>query len=153
MKPITRRTAIRIGLPATLALAGIQPVGASLDGKGNDILTGVDETARLVPSGRAVIPTGHITCEDDTEIIEVGIDITQASTGARAAGRFQARCTGDTQSWSVRAPTRNGPAFEETRAEDSGSKAEVRAHARTRKRGQQTDEHTWWNRDVTLVED
>ena len=135
-----------------MSLFGIHPVNASLDGKGNDILTGIDDVATIVPSGRLVTISGHITCEGDAENVEVRIKISQESTGAEAEGRFNTRCTGDTQGWTIRAATRGGSAFEETREGDPETTAEVHAFAKTRKKGSQTDSHDWWNRSVSIVE-
>lgn len=151
MKPLTRRTLLRVGIPGTIALVGSPPVAASLDGKGNDILTGIDDGATMVPSGRTVTVSGHITCDDNQENVEVSVEISQASTGAEAEGRFHARCTGDTQDWTVRATTRDGSAFEETSEANEDSTAEVHAFARTRKNGAQTDAHDWWNRSVSIT--
>jgi len=153
MKPIHRRTILRIGVPGTIALLGSNPVAASLDGKGNDILTGIDDVATIVPSGRLVIVTGHITCEDSEENVGVNLEITQESTGAKAEGRFETRCKGDRQDWTIRAPTRSGSAFVATSEGDPTTKAEVHATANTRKKGIQTDSHDWWNRSVSIVED
>lgn len=150
---MNRRTMLRIGVPGIVALVGVTPVTASLDGKGNDILTGIDDTAAMVHSGRLVTVTGHITCEDNEENIEVGVEVTKTSTGANAEGRFQTRCSGDTQDWTVRAPTKGGSAFERTNDDNKDSQAEVKATARTRKRGEQTDEYTWWNNSVSIIEE
>ena len=152
MNPIKRRTVLRIGVPCSSVLLGIHPVTASLDGKGNDILTGIDDVATIVPSGRSVTVAGNITCEGNQENVDVSVEIAQESTSAKAEGRFKARCTGDTQDWTIRAPTRRGTAFEVTRDDDPKTQAEVHAFAQTRKKGHQTDSHEWWNRSVSVLE-
>ncbi|MBA1146874.1 hypothetical protein H0Z60_07345 [Ectothiorhodospiraceae bacterium WFHF3C12] len=136
--------AIRPFIAAALALAFLQPITASLDGKGNDILTGIGDTAELVGSGNFVVVKGHVTCDNDTETVRIKMRIKQPSNGAMTAGTDHARCAGETQEWTVIAPTAAEDQF------DTGT-AEVWARARTYDGGNMTDEHEWTETGVELV--
>lgn len=157
MKSIKRRTVLRFSVVGTFALGLSQPAAAGLDGKGNDpFLLDVDDTALLNPTGQLVVVSGGgLACDNDRDIAEVHVDVTQPSTEATARGTFQGRCTGtvdDPQQWEIRVATKDGPAFEETDPEREESYAEVDAWARTRNRGRSNDDRVEWsNPEVKLI--
>jgi hypothetical protein len=156
--PISRRTALRLGITSTFAVGLAQPVAAPIDGKGNDPLVAldVDDTATLNPTGRMVVVTGGgLACDNDKDIVELNVNIEQASTGASAEGTFRGRCTGvvdDYQQWEIRMATKGGPSFEETDQNKKDSYAQADAWARTRNRGRSNNDRVEWsNPEVTLI--
>ena len=128
MSAVSRRRALRLGVPATLAVLGVQPVaGLSLDGKGNDVcpcVFGVDG-AEVVGDGTIEV-SGHCAVANPPEPVTVDVRVS-GDHGARAVGAATFDCTGTTDDeglFSVSAAIRGRNRFE------SGDSVTV--HARVR---------------------
>jgi hypothetical protein len=61
----------------------------------------VDAVARLADSGRRLIVTGPLQCDEGLEVRDLHVSVIQTGVGATAEGRGRLTCTGGGQSWSV----------------------------------------------------
>jgi hypothetical protein len=118
MKPIKRRTALRLGIPAAFAVAGVQPAGAtSLDGKGNDVCPCFFGITEAVLDGDETIEvSGPCAVANPPEEVTVHVQV-RGAEGARAVGAATFTCTAtegadDEDSFSVSAPINGTNRFE-----------------------------------------
>ena len=102
----------------------------------------IGATARLTESGRALVVTGPIQC-DQTQPTYLRLTVSQRTTGAVANGIANITCTPDERQWEVRITAQGNAAFEE------GSAIAV-ALARSTQNGSPDDAHQWLV-NITLV--
>jgi hypothetical protein len=95
----------------------------------------IDPVATVSANGRRIVLTGPIECAAG-ERAHLRVTVTQRETGAVAEGQARITCTGVSQQWTVRAPTRGAASFDE-------GPATAVALARTTDRGDITDAHQW----------
>src|SRR5215470_5613255 len=126
-----------------VALAGALPLCAAPAAHAGVSLNTIDKHATYDQDGARVRVSGPIGCTRG-ERIAITIRVSQATTGARARGRWSGRCTGEVQHWQVRARAVGGARF-------TSGRARVCAVGRTRAGGRLTDTHRWCRR-VVLVE-
>jgi hypothetical protein len=122
---------VAVGL-AALTLSGAQASHAGVS------LNTIDQHITYKHDGARVRSTGPIGCARG-ERITITVRVSQAATGARARGRWKARCTGEVQHWQVRARARGHERF-------AGGRASVCAVAKTHAGGRVTDTRRWCRR-------
>lgn len=115
-KLIRRRTVLRAGVPAAVAVAGMQPaVAEPLDGKGNDVCPCVFGITDAVPEGTGtVVVSGHGAVANPPEEVTVRVWV-RGARGARAIGSATFVCRGVAGSeapFSVSAAVRGVARFE-----------------------------------------
>jgi hypothetical protein len=140
-----------------LALVPIGTPGQSQSGLVAS-LTGPKEAEAAISVSAISIPTllfglqaqnnqirvrGEIQCTEG-EHARIGVVATQESTGATAEGQTVTRCTGDVQSWQVKAPKRGPIGFEP-------GTADIHVQIHTFDRGELTD-FVEFDQEATLVE-
>ena len=99
------------------------------------ILNTIDPVDTVTGGGRQIVVTGPLRC-DQGQRVDLGVTVTQRSTGALAEGDTLLTCAGDTQHWEVRASIRGNEIFQE-------GPATAVAVARTSNRGITDDAHQW----------
>ena len=123
MNPINRRTALRLGIPLSVGLVGMDTALAEpLDGKGNDVCPcALDIDAAVLNADGTIDVSGPCSVNDPPEEVTVSVTV-RGTRGARAIGRETFTCEADTDSFSVAAHVRGPNRFEAT--------ADVTIHAK-----------------------
>jgi hypothetical protein len=80
---------------------------------------GIDPTVTVRDRGHHILVSGHIECSEGART-HIQITLNQDATGAEAQGQTQLLCTGERQTWTIKATIRGPILFQNGAAEACG---------------------------------